>query len=90
MNAATWPFALHAHVVGFYDDDQELVDHVAEHLIGGVSVGSPALVVAAVAHCRELRKRLAIRRIDTESTGAAGTVRSSTPPKRTASIIRKT
>jgi hypothetical protein len=54
MKAAIWPFASDGHVVGFYDDDQELVDQVADYLIEGASVGSSALIVATAASRREV------------------------------------
>ena len=75
MRAATPPLASDTHVVGFYRDDQELIDQVAEYLIEGVTVGSPALVVMTAAHRREVQEWLAVRGIDSVSMGAGGTVR---------------
>ena len=74
MSAATPHLGWHTHVVGFYSDDQELVDQAAQYLIEGVTAGSPALVVTTAAHRSELREWLAVRGID-ESMGPAGTVR---------------
>jgi anti-sigma regulatory factor (Ser/Thr protein kinase) len=75
VSAATPHLASDGHVVGFYGNDQVLLDQVAEYLIEGVTAGGPVLIMAAAAHCRELGEWLVVRGMDCESMSAAGAVR---------------
>ena len=94
MNSATPDLASTAHVVGFYADDEDLVDRVTEYLIEGFIDGCPALVVTSEVHRRLLRERLGeeigaglVHFVDAEATLARVMIGGRPDGQRFASVV---
>ena len=58
------------HVVQFYGRDEELAERVAGYLLGALTEGGAAVVIATAAHRREFEARL--RRAGVDLDAAAG------------------
>lgn len=60
------------HVVQFYGHDDELAERVASYLLGALSYGGAAVIIATAAHRREVEARLAAAGVDLAAAGASG------------------
>ena len=60
------------HVVQFYGHDDELAERVTLYLLGALSCGGAAVIIATAAHRREVEARLASAGVDLAAAGASG------------------
>jgi hypothetical protein len=60
------------HVVQFYGHDDELAERVTSYLLGALSCGGAAVIIATAAHRREVEARLAGAGVDLAAAGASG------------------
>jgi hypothetical protein len=60
------------HVVQFYGHDDELAERVTSYLLGALSCGGAAVIIATAAHRRAVEARLAGAGVDLAAAGASG------------------
>ncbi len=60
------------HVVQFYSHDEELADRVSDYLLGALTGGGVAIVIATGAHRRAFERRLAAAGVDLAQAARAG------------------
>ena len=60
------------HVVQFYGHDHELAERVTSYLLGALSCGGAAVIIATAAHRREVETRLAAAGVDLAAAAATG------------------
>ncbi len=63
-----------AHLVDFYDEDEQLVERVAHYLAAGVRAGEPTIAVATAAHLEAFARRMAAGGVDAGAALASGAV----------------
>src|SRR5438045_1047064 len=56
-----------SHLLQFYEDDEQLLDRLEQFVYLGLERSEACIIIATPDHRAELRKRLAVRRVDVES-----------------------
>jgi MEDS: MEthanogen/methylotroph, DcmR Sensory domain len=60
------------HAVQFYGNDDELAERVTSYLLGALSCGGAAVIIADAAHRREVEARLTVAGVDLAAAVASG------------------